>query len=239
MDLGHQLADMSKRSNGWLRNRHRHLAVPVPSPDVTDDEVEKAMSALRDSYTERTADGGMRTLDWDEIVATAGLASLEELRVDYSERIAADRPRLIFMTWRRGLLDAAAELAPVPDDESVEAAVRRQLAEMAKTSPVTPADQLDDLRRAVTQRLRLAPVLDAIADAKHLRPSEAAIEEQIRQAEARLAPLTLDRAKAAAQVGTELRRALALEWLFDHVAAVTPSGERLDQSWLLEQGGGL
>ncbi len=222
------------------RTDYRHLSVRVPSLDITDAEMDQAMSALRYSYTEH-APTGTRTLGWDEVLATTPFDTIEDLRADYMRRTIDDRPLAIRRIWHRGVLEAAAELAPMPGDGLIDAAFDQQWASVAheRLDKSTVQEFRESIRTAAVFSLRLSVTLDAIAEGEHLIVTQQDIEAERDRLIELVDPVKrsfIDRAEVAQQARTNLRRSAAQQWLYDHVPAVDASGNRIDRAILQPEG---
>jgi trigger factor len=157
------------------------------------------------------------------------------------------------MALRNGVVDALVELvdtdAPAPlVDAEIERRVhdlehrleaqRATVGQYLEATGQTPEQYLAGLRPAASQSVKADLALRAIAEAEHLEPTDADIDEEIERLAAsyNIKPAelrrNLQRADQMPAVRSDWKKSKALEWLVERVEVVDSDGQPIDRALL-------
>ena len=179
--------------------------------------------------------------------------TVADLRADIEKRISLIKQMQASMALRNGVVEAVVELVDTdPPAPLVDAEVERRVHDLehrleAQRATVgqyleatgqTPEQYLAGLRPAASQSVKADLALRAIAEAEHLEPTDADIDEEIERLAAsyNIKPAelrrNLQRADQMPAVRSDWKKSKALEWLVERVEVVDSDGQPIDRALL-------
>src|SRR5438270_368395 len=200
---------------------YQGLRVTVPSPDVTDEEVDGQLDALRDDI--RTRLGAVKKMQAQMSVRNEVVDALVEL-------VAEEIPEpLINEEMQRRLHELSHRLAAQGAD----------LAQYLQATGRSAEEFQSDLHEAATSAVKADLALRSVADAEGLEATDEELDaeiERIAQAAGQKPAAVrkqLDRNDQLPAVRSDIRKGKALTWLTEHVEIADEEGKIIDRAELM------